>query len=415
QVATFISHATSLPTIPTNRDRPGRNIQLSHTWTMRSNLVNEFKANTSWNSQRIPPEGDLWERSTYGFAFPQLFDNSDRFEGSIPDLTIGGYATAFGAARSLISPTTDIQFSDNLSWLKGAHNVKVGAMYVRNRKDQNGRSRYAGQVDFNTSGNTQTTGNAFADALLGNFRTYSEAQYDPVGFFRFSQLEAFLSDDWRVNRKLSIEAGVRYTWHMPMYTQANNMASFDPARYDPARAVTVNRNGTLVPNSGDPYDGMVRAGDGVPEEELFRVPTGDSPLALGVPAGAPRGFYQDHHLFGPRVSFAWTPTGSADLAVRGGVGLFFDRPEGNLLFGGASNGPVNNAPYVLSSRYENGNLSAPGGGSVPAPAPLGQIDSISPDLTVPRSWNWSLSVERTRPGRSFGEIGYVGSKGQDLR
>jgi Carboxypeptidase regulatory-like domain len=411
---TFISNASSLPTIPTNRVRPGRNIQLSHSWTISSSLVNEFKANASWNGQRVPPEGDLWQRATYGFTFPQLFDNNDRFEDSIPDMTVGGYATAFGAARSLISPTTDFQFSDHLTWLKGAHNLKVGGLVVRNRKDQNGRSLYAGQVDFATGGNTRTTGNAFADALLGNFRTYSEAQYDPMGFFRFWQAEGFVSDDWRVSRNLSIEAGVRYTWHMPMYTQANNMASFDPARYDPARAVRVNPNGTLVPNSGDPYDGLVRAGDGVPQDELFRVPTGNTPVALAVPAGAPRGFYPDRHVFAPRVSFAWTPSGSSDTSVRGGVGLFYDRPEGNLLFGGASNGPVNNAPYVLSSRYENGNLSAPGGGSVPAPAPLGQIDSIDPGLKVPRSWNWSLSVQRALPWGIFGEIGYVGSKGQNL-
>jgi len=410
----FISNSSSLPTIPTLRHRPGRNIQLSHNWTLSPRIVNEFKANASWNSQRVPPEGDLWQRATYGFAFPQLFDNNDRFEDSIPDTTLSGYATIFGAARSLVSPTTDFQFSDHLTWLRGAHNLKAGAMYVRNRKDQNGRSLYAGQVDFNPSGNTRTTGNAFADALLGNFRTYTEAQYDPMGFFRFSQVEGFVSDDWRVSRNLSVEAGVRYTWHMPMYTQANNMASFDPARYDPARAVTVNRNGTLVPNSGDPYDGLVRAGDGVPEDELFRVPTGDTPLALSVPAGAPRGFYNDQHLFAPRLSFAWTPGDNAETSVRGGVGLFYDRPEGNLLFGGASNGPVNNPPYVLSSRYENGNLSAPGGGSVPAPAPIGQIDSIDPNLKVPRSWNYSVSLQRALPWGIFGEIGYVGSKGQRL-
>ena len=110
---------------------------------------------------------------------------------------------------------------------------------------------------MSTSGNPRSTGNAFADALLGNFATYNEAQLDPMGFFRFWQAEAFVSDDWRVSRNLSVEAGVRYTLHLPMYTQANNMASFDPARYDPARAVTVNRNGTLVPNSGDPYTGLV--------------------------------------------------------------------------------------------------------------------------------------------------------------
>ena len=403
-----------LPTIPTNRVRPGRNYQVAHSWTVTPNLINEFKANASWNGQRIPPTGDSWQRDTYGFVYPQIFEGGGRFDDSIPDTTIQGYAGFNGAARSLISPTTDIQFSNNVTWLKGPHTLKFGVLVVRNRKDQNGRSRYAGFLEFGTAGNSRTTGNAFADALLGNFRRYTEFGYDPMGFFRFWQIEGFVSDAWRVSRNFSIEAGIRYTYHMPIYTQANNMASFDPSLYDPGRAMIVNRNGTLVPNSGDRFNGIIRAGNGVPEDELFRVPTGNDPVVLGVPAGAPRGFYQNQHLFGPRFSFAWTPTGSADFAVRGGAGLFYDRPEGNLLFGGGGNGPVNTPPYVNSAQFENGNLSAPGGGATPALAPHGAIASIDPDLKVPRVWNWSLSVQRELPLGLFGEVGYVGSKGQNL-
>ena len=409
---TFIT--SNLPTSQTNRRRPGRNYQIGHAWTLTSNLINEFKANASWNSQRIPPVGEFWQRESYGFVFPQLFADGGRFENSIPDTTITGFAGFNGVARSLVSPTTDIQVSNHVSWLKGAHTLKFGGLVVRNRKDQNGRSLYAGNVAFNTAGNSRTSGSAFADALLGNFRTYTEAAYDPLGLFRFWQAEGFVSDNWRVSRNLSVEAGLRYTWHQPIYTESNNMANFDPALYDPARAVTVNRNGTLVPNSGNPYNGMIRAGSGVPEEELGRVPNGRDPLVLAVPDGAPRGLYDPHHLIGPRFSFAWTPTGNSDTAVRGGVGLFFDRPEGNLLFGGAGNGPVNSPPYILSSQYENGNLATPGGGAVPAPAPLGTLAAIDPNLNVPRSWNWSLSLQRELRWGFFGEIGYVGSNGQNL-
>jgi hypothetical protein len=409
---TFID--SQLPTSPTNRRRPGRNYQVSETWTVRSNLVNEFKANASWNSQRVLPTGDAWRRETYGYAFPQLFDNGDRFEDSIPDTTVTGFASFNGTARSLISPTTDIQVSDNVSWIKGAHTLKFGGLVVRNRKDQNGRSLYAGQVNFDPAGNSRTSGNAFADALLGNFRRYTESQYDPMGFFRFWQAEGFVSDDWRVSRTLSLEMGLRYTWHQPIYTQANNMANFVPGLYDPARAVTVNRNGTLVPNSGNPYNGLIRAGAGIPGDELFRVPTGDTALALSIPSGAPRGFYENQNLFGPRFSFAWTPKPDASMAIRGGVGLYYDRPEGNFLFGGGGNGPVNSPPYVLSSQFENGNLAAPGGGSTPAPAPIGTIAAVDPDFKVPRAWNWSLSVQRELPWGIFGEVGYVGSKGQNL-
>src|SRR5205085_12206867 len=130
----------------------------------------------------------------YGFAFQQLFTGGGRFENSIPDVSITNFASFNGAAQSLLSPTTDIAASDNLSWIHGSHTLKTGLLLIRNRKDQNGRTAYAGNVSFSTSGNPNSTGNAFADALLGNFRTYSEAANDPIGFFRFSQIESFVSD-----------------------------------------------------------------------------------------------------------------------------------------------------------------------------------------------------------------------------
>jgi len=199
---TFIN--SQLPTVPTERMRPGRNWQVGHSWTLRSNLINEAKANAAWNGQRVPPIGDAWKRDTYGYTFSQLYLNGGRFENSIPNTTVNGFASFSGASGSLLSPTTDMAFSDTLSWLKGAHTVRAGGTIIRNRKDQNGRSVYAGSVSYATAGNSQTTGNAFADALLGNFRTYSEAQLDPVGFFRFWQDEAFVSDTWRVSHALTV-------------------------------------------------------------------------------------------------------------------------------------------------------------------------------------------------------------------
>lgn len=102
-----------------------------------------------------------------------------------------------------------------------------------------------------SSGETvNSTGNGFADALLGNFRTYSEASIDPIGFFRFNQIESFVNNSWRVNRKLSLELGVRYAYGSPTYTQANNIVNFDPALYDLSKAVTLNLNGTIGTSTG---------------------------------------------------------------------------------------------------------------------------------------------------------------------
>ena len=264
-------------------------------------------------------------------------------------------------------------------------------------------------MTFNPSGNPNSTGNAFADALLGNFRSYSEAQLDPIGLFRFWQVEAFVTDGWRVTPNFSVELGLRYTYHYPTYTAGNNLTAFDPGTYDPAQAVTVNTNGTLVPGTGNRYNGLVRPGE-VPDNQVADVPNADSPAVQSIPIADSRGIYEPQHLFMPRFSFAWSPGGDGKTSVRGGIGLYYDRPEGNLYFG-----LPNNPPFALSASYENGNLANPGGAAVPALAPWGSMQSVSTGFEIPRQWNWSMSLQRELPWWGlFGEIAYVGADGSNL-
>ena len=200
----------------------------------------------SWNGQRIPPAGENWKRDTYGFQFPQVFDRGRYDVEGIPRVSFSGTgapAQIVGPSASLLSPTTDITFANNLTWIKGAHTLRSGVIITRNRKDQNGRNEHTGEVNFNPTGNPRSTGYAFADALLGNFRTYSEGGDDPLGFFRFTQYGGYVSDTWRAQKNLSLEIGLRYEYQEPIYTQGNNITNFDPALYDPAKAMVLNPNG----------------------------------------------------------------------------------------------------------------------------------------------------------------------------
>ena len=400
---TFIG--AGLPTISTRRLRPGYGIQLGHSWIVRRGLLNEFKANASWNGQRIPPYGDAWRRDTYGFTFPQVY-NGGRYDEGIPNVTISGFASLTGPSASLLSPTTDITGSNTLTWLKNAHTLRVGALVTRNRKDQNGRLAHTGAVNFNPSGNPNSTGLAFADALLGNFRTYSEGADDPLGFFRFTQYSAYASDNWRVKPNLSVEIGLRYELASPTYTQANNIVNFDPALYDATQAITVTRTGGVVPGSGNPYIGLIRAGTEIPEDQLARV-TVDNRAAALIPMGAPRGLYDTHHLFMPRFSTAYSLTSTTVL--RAGIGLFYDKPEGNVIFS-----QVNLPPFVPSVSVENANLASPLSGRAAADAVLGTVNAIDPHLNVPRQWNFSVGVQRELASGHFAEITYVGNRGRHL-
>ena len=399
-----------LPTTPTHRLRPGYGIQLGETWLITPRIVNQAKINASWNGQRIPPTGVNWQRATYGFTFPQLFPGG-RFPDGIPDISVaaGGGMPAISGTQgpdfSLLSPTVDIAPADDITWQRGSHTFKAGVLVVRNRKDQNGRSRYNGQVAFNTSA-TNTTGTAFADALLGNFQSYTEASDDPIGHFRFTDVEAYVYDSWKITRRFSLEFGLRWQNNGPTYTQANNIVSFDPSKFDLAQAVTLTADGNNIDTTkgGNRLNGLIRAGAGVPADQLVRVPNGNSPSVLAVPAGAPRGFYNAENLFGPRFGFSYSPFSDNRTAIRGGIGLFYDKPEGNIIFS-----QLNIPPFIQSSTFQSGNLSNPSGGAAGAASLLG-VSAIDPNLTPARTTNYSLGVQREMPWGVLMEVSYVGNE-----
>ncbi len=412
---TFVD-AGVLPTTPTHRLRPGYGIQLAEVWFITPHIVNQAKINSSWNGQRIPPAGVNWQRATYGFAFPQLFPGG-RFPDGIPDISIAaspsivaggglpGISGTQGPDFSLLSPTVDIAPADDITWQKGPHTFKAGVLVVRNRKDQNGRSRYNGQVAFNTTA-ANTTGTALADALLGNFQSYTEASDDPIGHFRFTDVEAYVYDSWKATRRFSLEFGLRYQHAGPTYTQANNIVSFDPGLFDPAQAVTLTASGNGIDTTkgGNRLNGLVRAGDGVPADQLGRVPNGNSPQVLAVPAGAPRGFYDVEHLFAPRFGFSYSPFKDDRTAIRGGIGIFYDKPEGNIIFS-----QLNIPPFIQSSTFQSGNLSNPSGGT-PGAASLLSVTAIDPHLKVARTTSYSLGVQREMPWGVLLEVSYVGNE-----
>ena len=400
------ANSNILPTTPTLRMRPGQSFLIAETWLPTPHIVNEARINASWASQHIPPYGNYWQRSAYGFQFQQLF-NGGEYDNGIPNVTITNFAGFQGPNFALNSPSTDIQFGDTLSVTLGNHLIKAGGLFIRDRVDQNGRPYYTGNITFNASGTPTSSGNALADALLGNFKSYTEANADPVGFFRFSQPEAFVQDSWHATSKLSLEIGVRYQYMQPMYTQANNMANFVASLYNPAQAVTVTSKGTIVPGSGNPYNGLIAAGNGVPKSEQGRVPgSATNPLFQAIPTGAPRGLYNPGNLFAPRFGFAY----SADTktVVRGGFGIFYDRPEGNLTFS-----QVNLPPFLQTPEYDNGNLSNIAGGAVGASL-QGVGGAINPNLKYTTTYQYSFSIQRELPYSMFWETSYVGNLGRHL-
>jgi hypothetical protein len=94
--------------------------------------------------------------------------------------------------------------------------------------------------------------------------------------------------------------------------------------------------------------------------------------------------------------------------VRGGVGVFHDKPEGNVIFS-----QVNLPPFVPSVSVENGNLANPLGGQTAAQSVLGTVNAIDPNMNIPRQTNFSVSVQRELGWGHFAEASYVGNRGRN--
>jgi hypothetical protein len=403
-------NASSLPTTPDLRNRPAYGPQFGHIWTITPSIVNEFKINGSWNSQHTPLQGDSWARSTYGFQFPLLYGPKGSYPGGIPDVTVTSFASFNGPARVYLqSPVTDMALSDSVTYIHGRHTVKAGLQFFRNRKDQNGRTIYDGSITFNTSGNPNTTNYALADAAVGEFNSYSEASNDPTGFFRFTQIESYIQDSWKVTNRLSLEIGLRTSYFVPTFTAANNMSNFVPSLYDPKQAVTVTSTGAVVAGSGNPYNGLIRAGNGIPSDQAGRV-TGINQAALAqIPTGAPRGLYTSQNLYMPRFSFAYSLSNNNKTVLRGGFGTFHDRTQGNLIFSQTAL-----PPFTSTAVFNYGLLSNPGGGTAAALAPMGTIHAIDPNLKVPSIYTYNFGLQRELPFGMFLDVTYAGTLGRHL-
>lgn len=439
-----------VPVDPDQRFRPGYNIQVGWADVISPHLVNELKANGDWHKQHTPLLGTAWMKSTYGFQFIPPLGNPAQFADGLPNINftaVSGVPTAAPTAvqgpapNFLKSPTADISVADNFSFVRNNHAIKFGGLFARNYKTQNSRTAYDGAVTFaNTAGATSganSTGDPFADALLGNFGTLSQISAFDVGYFRFNDVEAYVQDTWKATRKLSLVLGVRYLRTTPTYAIGNNITNFNPFAFNPALDATFTKvgSGSTISSSsaglcsgpqldvaGSPVlsvecNGLQRPGQ-VPSGQARSVPvTSANPQLLSaISAAAARGLYNPENLFSPRIGFSFAPLNDKTV-IRGGFGIFYDHPQGNVLGAG-----INSQGYVPWSQSAtisgvNSSLSsfdsAPGAGSLPPPSTL-SMSGVNPKLVVARSYQYSLGIQRELPQSMLLQVSYVGNLGRHI-
>jgi hypothetical protein len=222
-------------------------------------------------------------------------------------------------------------FSVNLTHLRGAHNLKAGFFYERTARP-GPLSSNAGTYNFDSNAaNPLDTNLGWANALLGHLNSYTEGNNQIRSQPRFNQPEFFVQDNWRLNRQFTLDLGVRFSHIGVVYDKGREIGWFDPAAWDPARAVQLWQphcaNG-VFPCTGanrvalNPITGEMRA-----SPWIGAVVDGSGDINNGTVFGRelPDTFPKAGIRTAPRVGFGWDVTGDGKTAVRGGFGTSYNR------------------------------------------------------------------------------------------
>jgi hypothetical protein len=393
----------NFPTVQTNFVGPGTSTVLRLTATASPTLLNEFVFSYTGDHIFLKNTGPGAVPRPAGMTMTGIFSN---FGNKLPGIEVTGnpsYGT-FEEDNGFIpwnnaNPTYTLR--DNVSKLVGTHNLQFGAYAVMAQKnEQNSFGSQQGFLTFDATNSNVSTGNAFADLLLGNISKFQQVNFNPKYYFRYKIVEPYFQDDWHISSHLTLNLGVRVSLFGTYRERYNQTYDFQPGAFVAGNAPAIGSDGSLVdPTTGDQlalndprvYNGLVHCG------------------GQGVRPGCVEG-----HLFNPapRLGFAWDPKGNGKWAVRGGYGIFFEHGNGNEQNVEALEATP---PLVLNPSQPNivgyTNIGA-GGGAIEA-FPL-SFNSVATKAGWPYVQQYNLNVQHELPQHVVATVAYVGSKGTHL-
>jgi len=323
-----------------------------------------------------------------------------------------------------INRTQEVAIS--LTKVAGRHTVKGGFYNNHSYKAQNvgaggiANLTFQGYVDFgNNSNNPLDTGFGYSNALLGVFNQDLQASKFVEGSMLYNNTEGYVQDNWKVNSRLTVDGGVRLTHQQPQYDQFQQMSNFFPDKWSagaaPVLYIAGCINGAVVcsgntRNAMNPITGqiLVSPGGGNSQAAIGTpVPGTGNPLNGIIQAGngiSKYGYTWPAIVVGPRAGFAYDLTGKQDWILRGGFGIFYDRPDGNTVFSIPGNPPI-----ATSTDVRSGTLQNLGQGLTFGPVPA--LVTFQYNAKVPASAQWQVGAQKTLPWASVVDVSYVGNHG----
>lgn len=400
---------------PVYVDNRGAGHLFNVTQTFSSTLVNEFSFGMTKVSRDFDyVNEDAVARSSMG-DLSEWFPDADGGGDYVPAVRFGSVpvnAVTVAPAAQIPNRYRNPVYSitNNITKLYGSHSLKAGVAIERTLAEAPTGGSFRGAFDFGRDVNNPfDSGHGFANALLGNFLSYSESSRRNLTRQQFWNVEWFVQDNWRVSPRLTLDVGVRF-YHMPPIRELGNLAAtFDPSLYDPAKAPAL-----YVPALNEQNQRVAQnpiTGELAPAPLIgqYVLDSGDpaNGMAVGGVNGYPSGLYTRPKInYAPRFGFAYDLTGDGKTALRGGWGIFFDTGQNNPFSSTTGNPPISYTPTLYYSSLDS---YAQSGGAV---GPT-NMSAIFGDHELPRTMNFSLGIQR-QLGSTVVDVSYVGARSRRL-
>jgi len=367
------------------------------TQTLSSDLLNQTSFDVNGNTISMAPYGIYAQPA--GWSATGFFSGNNA-DNRLPQIGFAGplnttWTTNYTPWHNAF---LDYQIRDDLSWNKGKHDFKFGFSYMRVDKNQ--------QLQANTQGNysfgTDFSGDSYLNFLLGFSDSFQQLQNLNTNHWINNTYSGYGMDNWHVLPRLTLNLGVRYDGLPHVYEKNNLVSNFVPADFAATSAQVPNAAGNLNP-----------AGPGFSQPAGAAVPYYLNGVKLAGQGGFPRGVVNNNYLtVQPRLGFALDVYGNGKTVLRGGGGMFFERVQGNDIYGAATNPPfafqpaANDVYFSSPTTTVNGVTAPPGPPTVPA-----GLSSIAFYYPNPATAQYSIGVQQEIAPAIVGVVQYVGSVG----
>lgn len=310
--------------------------------------------------------------------------------GGLPTFSISGLTSIADRGGSSPNPQITESAGDTYAWVKGKHEFKAGADLAYNRVKTNA-SVAASTLGFFYFGAGRYTGNALANAIIGDPNDAVRSQSTPPDNIGINRYGFYAEDTWHIAQNLTLNYGLRYELQTEPTEKFGTWANFD---FDKGvnTVRTVGGNFPVTANqlllSQYPYAKSEDVGWG-------------SDVLLS-----------DRKDFAPRVGFAWRPFKDENTVLRGGFGIFYNMPS---IYQGIYQLGISNPPFRLTQEFDSApttptvTLANPFAVSVNVPANP-QLYAVDRHIHNTYAQEWNLTGEQ-RFGHGIGvRMSYLGNK-----